>query len=576
MTMLRTRLHALLRASRIRAPWRALLAGSLALTALNAQLGAALPAASAPAASTAPSTTAPSTAPSIGPAAAAAPAASPSQAPADWPPPPKLSPETACAPRLSGSHATYDVGPGKPFTDLKDVPWLDLQAGDVVNIHYRPEPYRTLIGLRAQGTAEEPVIINGVTNDSCQRPALSGENADYARDARRANFGKAIEGAGIIAIYRLPNDHSETYTPRHIVIQNLKLSGARAPNSFYNLNGDKQGWAHFTAAIYAVRVHDLTIENCEITGNGLGVFTNTKGDAPGEYSANIIIRRNQIYLNGNPGRYYEHNLYIQARRALYEGNFIGQAWGGSSLKDRSSGTVIRYNKIMAGARALDLVETEEEFFKVLQEDPLYPYAWVYGNLIINDSSAQTGFAVNVVHWGFDNTIERGHSGTLFFYHNTLVNKVAQKAFWYTVPFQIGRDGMAPEGATVEAASNVFWQQGDSEWRFLSQAGALRFGGVNYLPKTWFPSSPLFDKADVRKLSGASMLSGKDPKLDAAFAPKPGSPVLNQADTGPSFTPPGAMAANLSVQHQYKDGVGIVARPASGKPGKAALGAFGGP
>jgi hypothetical protein len=455
-----------------------------------------------------------------------------------------------------------------------DVPWLDLQAGDVVNIHYRPEPYRTLIGLRAQGTQDEPVIINGVTNDSCQRPIVSGENADYARDARRNSFGgKALEGAGIVTIYHLPSDSSETYTPRHIVIQNLKLTGAHAGNSFYTMAGAQQGWAHFSAGIYAVRVHDLTVENCEITGNGLGVFTNTKGDTPEEYSANVIIRRNQIYLNGNPGRFFEHNLYIQARRALYEGNFIGQAWGGSSLKDRSSGTVIRYNKILSSARALDLVETEEENFKVLQADPLYPYAWVYGNLIVNDSSAQTGFAVNVVHWGFDNDVGRGRSGTLFFYHNTLVNKVAQKAFWYSVPFQIGRDALAPEGATVEAAGNAFIQLGDSEWRFLSQAGSLRFKGVNYVPQTWFPSNPKFDKADVHKDKGASLLQAKDARLDAGFAPKPGSPLLDQPDAGPSVTPSGANADNLSVRHQYKDGVGIVPRPASRKPGKAALGAF---
>lgn len=493
---------------------------------------------------------------------------------ADWPPPVKPTPATSCAGRLTGSHTTYDVGPGQKLTELNDVPWLDLQAGDVVNIHYRPEPYRTKFGLRAQGTADAPVVINGVTNEACVRPVISGDKAVTARDARMANFGKVIEDSGLILIYTLPTDKRETYTPRHIVIQNLKLTGAKLGNSFVNLAGDDQAYGRFSAGIYAVRVHDLTVENCEITGNGLGVFTNTKGDAPGEYSANVIIRRNLLYYNGNPGSYTEHNLYVQARRALYEGNFIGQAYGGSSLKDRSSGTVIRYNKILASARALDLVETEEEQFQVLQADPLYPYAWVYGNLIINDSSAPAGFSVNVVHWGFDNTIERGRNGVLFFYHNTVVSRVAQKAFWYVVPFQIGRDGLAPEGATVEAAANVFWQQSDNEWRFLSQAGTLKFVGTNYVPTGWYPSKP-DSPADVRK-KGATMLTGNNPKLDANGLPLAGSPVLNQPDAGPSFTPPGAIAENLRVEHQYKTGVGIVPRPASGKPGRTALGAMAAP
>ena len=506
------------------------------------------------------------------PARAASPA-SPATS-ADWPPPPKLSPPNACAGRLTGSHATFDVGPGKKYTELTDVPWLDLQAGDVVNIHFRSEPYRTKFGLRAQGTADAPVVINGVTDDKCQRPTLSGDSAVTAKDMRMSGFGKVIEDAGLILIYKLPNDPLETYTPRHIVIQNLKLTGANRKNRFYNMAGVPQNYGNFSAGIYAVRVHDLTVENCEITGNGLGVFTNTKGDSPGEYSANVIIRRNLLYLNGNPDRYTEHNLYVQARRALYEGNFIGQAYGGSSLKDRSSGPVIRYNKILASARALDLVETEEEVYKNLQPDPLYPYAWVYGNIFINDSAAPAGFSVNLVHWGFDNTIERGHNGTLFFYHNTVISKVAQKAFWYVVPFQIGRDDMAPAGATVEAASNVFWQQADTEWRFLSQAGTLKFTGTNYVPTGWYPTNPTL-KADVRK-ERASLLTGKDPKLAADGTPRPGSPVLDQPDQGPSFTPPGAIGENLLVQHQYKDGVGIVPRPASAKPGRAALGALAGP
>ena len=73
-----------------------------------------------------------------------------------------------------------------------------------------------------------------------------------------------------------------------------------------------------------------------------------------------------------------------------------------------------------------------------------------------------------------------------------------------------------------------------------------------------------------------MLMGSNPKLDANGLPLPGSPVLNQPDAGPSFTPPGAMAENLRVEHQYKTGVGIVPRPASNKPGRTALGAMAAP
>lgn len=492
---------------------------------------------------------------------------------AAWPPAAQASPTTACAAPLKGSHATYDVGPGKPYTELTEVPWLSLQAGDVVNIHYRATPYLTKFGLRAQGTASAPVIINGVTDANCQRPVISGNKAVTATDAIKAGYGKDIQGLGLITIYRLPTDAWDSHTPRYITIQNLKLTGAREGNPFTNQAGANAAYDAFSAGIYAVKVHNLTVENCEITGNGLGVFTNNKGDSPDGYSANIIIRRNRIYDNGYTNHDTEHNLYIQARRVLYEGNDIGQAFNGSSLKDRSSGTVIRYNRILASARALDLVETEEEIYHTVQNDPLYHHAWVYGNIIVNDSSAAGGFSVNIVHWGFDNNPAKSRSGTLFFYQNTVVNKVDQSRFWYSVPFQLGKDGTAPAGIRVEAFNNVFWQQGNNEWRFLSDVGTLQFTGTNFVSPNWYPSVPNRQPpADVRT-SGARLIADTSPGIDpATWMPAAGAMVLGQSLIGPGSTPSGTTAANLRVTHQYKQGVGLVALPADLTGAAGALGA----
>ena len=106
-----------------------------------------------------------------------------------WPPAPR-EPVSAdgCSKPLTGSGTTYHVGPGQTLTELTDVPWLSLRAGDVVNIYHRAEPYRTKIGLRAQGTADAPVVIHGVTDAKCNRPVLSGQNAVTARDAAAAGF----------------------------------------------------------------------------------------------------------------------------------------------------------------------------------------------------------------------------------------------------------------------------------------------------------------------------------------------------------------------------------------------------
>jgi len=58
----------------------------------------------------------------------------------------------------------YHVGPGQAYTDLGDVPWITLTAGDTVSIHWRSTPYAEKIFLRAQGTETDPVVIRGVPN----------------------------------------------------------------------------------------------------------------------------------------------------------------------------------------------------------------------------------------------------------------------------------------------------------------------------------------------------------------------------------------------------------------------------
>lgn len=85
--------------------------------------------------------------------------------------------DSRCSGPLQGSGQTIHVGPGLAHAELTGVPWLSLQAGDVVNIHFCEQPYRTKIGLPAQGRAGKPVIINGVSDSNCRLPEISGAGA---------------------------------------------------------------------------------------------------------------------------------------------------------------------------------------------------------------------------------------------------------------------------------------------------------------------------------------------------------------------------------------------------------------
>jgi hypothetical protein len=429
----------------------------------------------------------------------------------------------------------------------------------VVNVYYRATPYRTKFGLRAQGTAAKPVVINGVTDAACNRPEISGDGAVTAADAVAAKFWPEIQSLGLIQIHRGPNDSDDTYRPEHITIQNLKLTGTHHTKSFTGVNGAREAYDPFASAIYALRVAHLTVENCEITGNNMGIFTNSRGNNPLDYSAYTIIRRNKIHLNGS-GRSTEHNLYIQSYRALYEGNYIGAVAGGegSALKDRSSGTVIRYNHIVSGARALDLVEAEED--SAVPKDVLYNHAWVYGNLIVNDFS-QPSYSVRMIHWGCDNNCARARKGTLNFYNNTLINRSKQSQVYYTAIFHMNPD--IPASAVIEARSNVFANYGDTDYHFLAEAGRVNLRGTNFLPTGWLKGQA--SVTGVLDQTGATAVTQADAGLTADGMPLASSAWLLAKAPAESLAAalPGLSLENLRVTHQYQSPQAWVPRAASG-------------
>jgi hypothetical protein len=444
-----------------------------------------------------------------------------------------VGPTAACSTALTGSHATYNVGPGKTYAELTNVPWLAMQPGDVVNIYYRPTPYKTYVALKAQGTAANPVVINGVTDSPtapCNRPEISGSGAVYAADrAGYDNTGQyATQNGATFFIWwgqgGWPN------IPKFITIQNLKITGG-------------------SSGIYAVTVEDFLVQNCEITANdGWGIFVNTKNDdANGEEtSKRVTIRGNSVYGNGVVGSYLYHNLYIQARRALYEGNFIGQlipGAEGSSLKDRSSGTVIRYNTIVAAARAIDLVETEGGHgtngnpYQV-DTDPLYPHAWVYGNLIINDASQPGGNSIRLVHWGYDNTFERARTGTLYFFNNTVLsNDTSGNIALFDQ--QSNGDSRDP-GNTVDVQNNIIRQTGGARIVMARDIGKINFLGRNWISSGWANG---FSGNTVAVTGQSTLIQGTDPLLSCSIPaaaamncrPATGSPAIGAA-SGTTPTP----------------------------------------
>jgi hypothetical protein len=459
---------------------------------------------------------------------------------------------------------------------LTGVPWLSLQAGDVVNIYYRATPYLTKFALQAQGTAAAPIVINGVTDASCDRPIVSGKNAVTATDAITSGFfttsgGSLVENQGLIVMLWGPTQAYAT-SPKYITLQNLEFTGAASGNSFTDHTGATKSWAG-GSAIYAVIASNFTIQNCLITGNDEGVFFNSQDSQRTSYY--VTLRANVIYGNGVNGSFLFHNIYGQGYRTLYEGNFIGEVMAGSvgsSLKDRSSGTVVRNNYIEASARALDLVDTQAS--SVVSGDPLYNYAWVYGNIIVDDFSTPSN-STDLIHWGGDSDGDATctvaapcagdaiyRNGTLYYYFNTMIIKNDT-----TAHDRVGVFDMSSNLQSVEARSNIFWFTNNSANATIEMGiccGTVSFADTNWISTGWQPSVESGNTVTVNQ--NGTLIQGSSPLLNTDFtlSSTSGSAVLGKGVLAPTGVPSGTAAllslSDLQPTWQYLTQALIVARP----------------
>lgn len=386
---------------------------------------------------------------------------------AGWPPPVKedeeyWNPMTKRIP--TGDGVAYDVGPGEEHTELDTVPWLSLKAGDVVNIAYRDTPYKTKIGLTCQGTASDRIYVHGCVDFLGRRPILDADDCTTPAcfvspdGVTEPWFSSAYtENLGLIFI----SHHTvlgKLVKPTFITIDNLEIRNAWSQASFVNQFGGVSNFAEGSGGIYASVVENLEVENCWIHHNSNGFFSNSNNDLEARTSWYCTLRRNIFEDNGEPGRPFEHNIYMQCIRPLIESNDIRQLRDGSigsSMKDRSSASVIRYNKIHAAARAMDLVEAEDGGL-IVRGDPLYPYAWVYGNYIENNwklNPLKTSSA-SMIHWSGDNNPSQYRNGKLFFYNNS-IRIVADTEDFYHITVFAGSSVQS----TFEVFNNVIHREG---------------------------------------------------------------------------------------------------------------------
>lgn len=457
--------------------------------------------------------------------------------------------EGSCSGEATGD--VYEVGPDQQLAAIGDVPWTDLGPGDRVNIHARPDPYREKILIVGQGTKDEPITICGIAGDDGRRPMIDGADAT-TRPGMSSAFG-ATQQRGVITLAS-PKDSEYGTKPQYVVISGLEITGAYPGNEFSDFSGASTEYPDNAAGIFVERGEWITVRNCVISGNANGLFV-ASGDAEESVSRHILVDGNQFRGNSVEGRDREHHSYIEAEGTVYQFNHyddVREGALGGALKDRSAGTIVRYNVIEGGARLLDLVEAEESF-DIIGKLPSYRRTWVYGN-VLELSNEDGSYAV---HYGGDSgEFDAYRKGTLYFYANTVAYRMDQSTSWSGSIFDLATDD-----ETAEIWNNVFYSTSGTADAPATEVSLERLSGVHNLGTNAF-SSTIVQWRDEAEREGGSIdgwdrqaVFGGDPGFTNAalgeYRPTSGSVLVDKAGD-----PPTAIPDELAVQFEYFPADGV--------------------
>jgi hypothetical protein len=486
-------------------------------------------------------------------------------APTPAPPSPVLA-LAPCAP--SGLGVDYQVGDGKLYTALDQVPWESLGPGDTVRIFYRATPYFGKFLVAAQGTAAAPVRICGVRGLNGERPIIDGQGAT-TRPALLTAYGNTTEtrdihqARSLIVIKPLATQAWEAY-PRHIQIDGLTIRRGHPLYSFTDAAGASKPYDEFGACIWVDRGHDITIADNEISDCSMAVFSTSKDYGDFALTKNLRLTGNYFWGHGIVGDVHEHATYTQSVGTVIEFNRYGPMRPGSDgnpIKDRSVGTVVRFNRIEGGAHSIDLVEAEDYPIAALS-NPAYRTTFVYGNQIVKDGDTGSFIHYGGDHFGGTPGGEWGEpifrKGTLYFFNNT-VHVTGTSAELFQID-------TTEERAEIWNNVFVFAPSVAQGWRSMRAqrlvgapwtAGGIVNLGRNWISEGWADSDEYHPVGG--QLNGAqNLIVGAAPPIDlATMLPLPGSAVVDAGQAGPSA------ASAFAVSHQLTPTYSPMARSVNG-------------
>jgi hypothetical protein len=348
--------------------------------------------------------------------------------------------------------AEYHVGLGQRYARLADVPFERLGPGDMVRLEYQSTPYYEKVLLSTRGTASSPIVFCGILGPNGERPILDARNATSRLSAPYGAYHPMQEAAVVLAYN---TDRWNTPKPGNLVIANFEVRGARDNVAFTDNTGAVSAFGLDSSSVYLFGAENVIIQNTDLHDSGDGLFVNSKDDAGDvSMSRDIVVRGNLIHDNCDARSYLVHNIYTEASGITFELNYLGQCVPGAPgnvLKDRSAGTVIRYNWIESGGHLLDLVDPQESR-AIMRNEPDMHETFVYGN-VLHDTSPN--WSAYLVHYGGDSGGDNAtgyvyRQGTLHFFNNTILIQADLNDAWQVALFHLSTNG-----ETANLTNNIF-------------------------------------------------------------------------------------------------------------------------
>ncbi|HUI92420.1 MAG TPA: right-handed parallel beta-helix repeat-containing protein [Chitinivibrionales bacterium] len=271
--------------------------------------------------------------------------------------------------------AALEVGPGKTYSRIESA-YASANSGDTILVY--PKAANAAYDSVAVYLTKRKLLIRGVLPGG--RVVLDGTGYDYS-------------GVGSVprAMFQF-NQGADS-----CVVENFEIFGCQ--NSSYN-----------GAAFRINQVNDITIRNCDIHNNDMGLMSN--GTVTDNSAADQLVENCIVHENGNtadPG--YNHNFYMGGMSVTIRGCNVYGATTGHDIKSRAHLTIVE------GCRVHDCQNRE---FDLVDDNGVTTvagsHALLSGCVIVKAQNASGN--KTVIHFGQDGGYD--HDGTLYVVHCTIV------------------------------------------------------------------------------------------------------------------------------------------------------------